>query len=128
MADFQANLPLNYILVGKLPVPCRTVRQWAEWFGKADRYVAVTEIESLRVSTVFVGLDYSFGEGPPLLFETMIFGTVGAEIDWHDDSGGYQTRCSTWDEAERMHAAAEVVAASWVAKARMAVAAAKLPT
>lgn len=28
----------------------------------------------VRVSTVWLGLDHRFGEGPPLIFETMIFG------------------------------------------------------
>lgn len=49
------------------------------------------------ISTVFLGLDHSWGDGPPLLFETMIFGGE------HD---GYQDRCSTWAEAEAMHAKA----------------------
>jgi hypothetical protein len=26
-----------------------------------------------RISTVWLGLDHSFGSGPPLLFETMVF-------------------------------------------------------
>lgn len=27
-----------------------------------------------RVSTVFLGLDHGWGEGPPVLYETMVFG------------------------------------------------------
>jgi hypothetical protein len=51
---------------------------------------------TIWVSTVFLGIDHRFGgEGPPLLFETMIFGGP------HDQS---QYRCSTWQEAEHMHA------------------------
>ena len=48
---------------------------WARWFETADRRVALTEVSGIRVSTVFLGLDYRFsGEGPPLLlFETMTF-------------------------------------------------------
>jgi hypothetical protein len=54
------------------------------------------------VSTVFLGLDHRYGEEPPLIFETMIFGR-GFE---------YQERCSTWDEAVAMHdRACEVVRA-----------------
>lgn len=30
--------------------------------------------ETYDVSTVWLGLDYNFGHGPPLIFETMIFG------------------------------------------------------
>jgi hypothetical protein len=60
--------------------------------------VAKTDIGDIHVSTVFLGIDHNFSDdGPPLLFETMIF---GGEHDRH------QTRCSTWEEAEAMHKAA----------------------
>ena len=83
----------KFILDGKTPVPA-DLMTWAAWFEKADRHVAKEERDGVRVSTVFLGLDHSFGQGPPLLFETMIFGGE------HDE---YQERCSTWDEAEEMH-------------------------
>ena len=45
---------------------------------------------------VFLGLDHSFGSGPPLLFETMVFGgPLDEEMD----------RYTTWDEAEAGHKA-----------------------
>lgn len=52
---------------------------WARWLETADRRVCQDYDEGdatkrVRVSTVFLGLDYSFGEGPPLLWETMVFG------------------------------------------------------
>jgi hypothetical protein len=53
------------------------------------------------VSTVFLGLDHSFGEGPPLLFETMVF--------VNDMSGRWMDRCSTWAEAERQHGRGVIV-------------------
>lgn len=71
---------------------------WARWFEKADtRVVAKDLIEGSRVSTVFLGLDHSFGGGgPPLLFETMVFdGPLNGEME----------RCSTWEQAEAQHAA-----------------------
>lgn len=50
------------------------------------------------VSTMFLGLNHRYhGDGPPLVFETMIFG--GEHDQW-------QERCSTWAEAEAMHARA----------------------
>jgi hypothetical protein len=64
------------------PVPEPDVRRWSEWFNKCDKHVAEDMIGEIRVSTVFLGIDHSFG-GPPLLFETMIFGGE------HD---GYQQR------------------------------------
>lgn len=37
------------------------------------RRVAWDAVGDLEVSTVWLGLDHSFGLGPPLIFETMIF-------------------------------------------------------
>lgn len=89
----------KYILDGKVPVKCEDLMTWANWYetNYQNRHVADETIDGVRISTVFLGLDHSFYNGPPLLFETMIFG--GA----HND---YQDRCSTWEEAEAMHARA----------------------
>ena len=84
----------NYILVGKEPKQIYDILEWARWFETSNRIVEQTQIGDVKVSTVFVGIDYSFGGGEPLLFETMIFG--GAE-------DGYQDRYSTWDEAVKGH-------------------------
>lgn len=69
---------------------------WAHWFeNDANRRVAYTEINSeVTVSTVFLGLDHNFGGGPPVLFETMIFGGPKDEEMW---------RYSTWDDAITNH-------------------------
>ena len=51
--------------------------EWAEWFEHFElRNIAQTEIsENVRVSTVFLGIDHNFlDDGPPILFETMVFG------------------------------------------------------
>lgn len=87
---------IHYILNGHEPVPC-DVMTWARAFESSNRIVAKTTVGEARVSTVFLGLDHGFGHGPPLLFETMIFGGP------HDQ---YQERCSTWDEALAEHAKA----------------------
>ena len=67
---------MNYILnAAGNPVAEPDTLKWAMWFSTADRHVARTEISSdILVSTVFLGVDHSFGSGPPILFETMIFG------------------------------------------------------
>lgn len=41
-----------------------------------DRRVARTVLPGCTVSTVWLGLNHSFGEGPPLIFETMVFGEL----------------------------------------------------
>jgi len=86
----------KYILEGKEPVEAPDLMAWARWFETADRHVAQTEVGEANVSTVFLGLDHSFGSGPPLLFETMVFG---------GDSDDTQERYPTWEEAEAGHAA-----------------------
>lgn len=86
----------KFILDGHNAVPT-DLMTWARWFETAERHVAQDYIGEARVSTVFLGLDHSFGSGPPLLFETMIFGGP------HND---YQERYSTWEEAEAGHAKA----------------------
>ena len=84
----------KYILTRHIPIPCDDLMVWANWFETAKRHVASDHIGKVYISTVFLGIDHSFGIGEPLLFETMIFGGK------HHD---YQTRCSTWEEAEKMH-------------------------
>lgn len=87
----------KYILEGKKAVPCDDLQKWGERFETTRRHVGDTTVGDVRISTVFLGLDHSWGGGRPLIFETMIFG--GA----YDD---YQERYSTWEEAERGHAQA----------------------
>jgi len=86
----------KYILDGREAVPCHDLTEWGTWFENADRHVAKDEIGDVKISTIFLGLDHSFGQGPPLLFETMVFG---------GDADGDMDRYSTWEEAEQGHAA-----------------------
>ncbi len=86
----------QYTLDGHTPVLATDLLDWALWFETADRTVARTQIEEgVEVSTVFLGLDHCFGmSGPPILFETMIFG---------GPKDGEQARYATWDEAVAGH-------------------------
>ena len=70
---------------------------WARWFESNDhlRIVAQTKAGEADVSTVFIGLDHAFRDGPREVFETMVFGGP------HD---GHQVRYATWDQAEVGHA------------------------
>lgn len=87
--------PKFYVLNGHETVPA-TLEEWAAFFEAADRHVSLTEIApGVTVSTVFLGFDHSWGDdGPPILFETMLFDDYG---------GGDQWRYSTWAEAEAGH-------------------------
>lgn len=86
----------HYILDGHKTVACDLLT-WARWLDENNesRIVKKDTVGKSRVSTVFLGLDHSFGDGPPLLFETLVFeGPLEDEMD----------RYSTWEEAERGHA------------------------
>lgn len=85
----------SYILDGHDVVET-DLQTWARWFEKGGRKVAYEEIGDSGISTVFLGIDHSFDGGPPLLFETMVF---GGNLDQE------MTRCTTWEEAEAMHRA-----------------------
>lgn len=99
----------HYILEGHKAVPTDQMT-WAKAFESQDRKVAKTTIGNCNVSTVFLGFNHQYGEGPPLLFETMVFG--GGPFS--DE----QTRCTTWEEAEAMHEAmCELVRSNAVADA-----------
>ena len=62
---------------------------------QGDRHVAKTEVGDASVSTVFLVIDHQFGDGPPILFETMVFGGDRADEN--------QWRYLTWDEAAAGH-------------------------
>jgi hypothetical protein len=88
------------------PVPAGDLIKFANFFvNDSSRRVGYTKLNGLVVSTVFLGIDYRFGYGPPLFFETMIFrGTPNAEIEQIQAAfDQYQTRYSTWDEALAGH-------------------------
>ncbi len=101
MSYFEEYFGLYAVTPSHEVVRCDNATWSAQLSDIASRRVARTEIrEGLEVSTVFLGIDHSFGMGgPPLLFETMV---------WRDGQGEECWRESTWNEAEARHA--EVVA------------------
>ncbi len=66
---------------------------------KQDRKIGRTTVnDKYLVSTVFLGIDHSWGNGPPVLFETMVFDRekqTGEDLDCE--------RYCTYDEAEEGH-------------------------
>ena len=64
---------------------------------ETTRRVAQDNIGAVHISTVLLVIDHNFGDGPPLIFETMIFRGE------HDE---YCERYSTREEAEAGHARA----------------------
>lgn len=95
-----------YILDGHTPIKA-TYEQFCAWFaqrssqaeqqwGDVSWRVALTTVNGITVSTVFLGIDHAYSGGPPVLFETMVFGGPLAE---------QCERYSTWDEAAAGHEA-----------------------
>ena len=98
--------PTKYVLNSrKEPVPIDDLQLWAAVFedNQIVKQESITELAGLWtpfehpwVSTVFLGLDYNFSnEGPPIVFETMIFNGIYDHKE--------QWRYSTWDEAMKGH-------------------------
>lgn len=82
-------------LIDKKVVPVSSLFELEDFLTHFDkRRVALTEIGDANVSTVFLAINHSFGEGPGLWFETMIFG---------GDHDGYQERYETYEQAEEGH-------------------------
>jgi hypothetical protein len=93
-------------------ISCSDVLTWGKHLEEADRIVAQTgwrkcemqdgpygrmpvQVAGIQVSTVFLGLDHRFfGDGPPLVFETMVFG---------GPLNGEQERYGSWAAAEAGH-------------------------
>ena len=94
--NFMAN---NYYILDDANnvVWTNDVMVWAKYFETHDRRVAQTTIGNKWVSTVFLGIDHAYHSDKLQIFETMINNTDTNE--WED----YQTRCATWEEAEKMH-------------------------
>lgn len=57
------------------PVPCDDL-DFVDAFlaDKMQRRVAFDDFGEVQVSTVFLALDHQWGSGPPLLWETLVFG------------------------------------------------------
>jgi hypothetical protein len=72
--------------------------EWGRLFEDREyQRVARWERNGILVSTVWLGIDHAFGAGPPVIFETMVFGPHGMsdELD--------QVRYCTEAEARAGH-------------------------
>ena len=88
------------------PQPCEGLLTGGRFMeGRDARRVAVDMEEGneaegarVRVSTVFLGLDHRWGGGPPVLWETLVFGGVlDGEMDRYTSRAaalaGHQAMC-----------------------------------
>ena len=78
---------MKYILEGHNPVWVDDTITWGKWFETADRHVAKTAInDEINVSTVFLGVDHSFGGGPPP--PPLYFGRCVGSAKWRVSEEG----------------------------------------
>lgn len=80
------------------PVSEPDLMTWGKWLetNRSTRIVNQEKVGQSTVSTVFLGLDHNFDtDGPPVLWETMVFG---------GKLNGEMERCSgSREQAEAMH-------------------------
>lgn len=88
--------PLFYILdEDKNIIPCEDSDKWEAFIKTKKKIIAQELIDNLFVSTVFLGLDHSYGLYEKILFETMVFDENRESISC--------VRYSTYQEAEEGH-------------------------
>lgn len=99
-----------------VPIPCYDMQEWND-FLEHRKHVAKTTVGEHWVSTVFLGLDHQWGDGPPLLYETMVFeneekmteevtlpsGAVIPSRPYHESLDDYAQRHSTRELALEWH-------------------------
>jgi hypothetical protein len=77
------------------------VREWYEhaWEpGPRSKRVAQNDVDGYWVSTVFLLVDHQYGDGPPVLWETMVFSENSSGSDL------YCERYTSREAAEQGHA------------------------
>lgn len=88
----------KWIIKDGIAIPEPDLMTWARWLElEGESYHRLDTVLGIRISTVFLGLNYSWGDGDPILWETMVF---------DDDDGGTpleQFRCSFQDQAYLFH-------------------------
>lgn len=111
MKRIRLSNNIRYILdAAGNPVAELDLMAWAAWFeescNKSKRRVGDEKIGRHRISTVFLGLDHNYGEGPPVLWETMVFRKESPGKKWirGDFKDVEMDRCSgSREQAEAMH-------------------------
>jgi hypothetical protein len=125
--NIQMNMPGHFVLGpdhelikvdvydkdGQLNIPM--LMKWGECFEDfSQRKVGQTTVGPYNISTVFLGLDHNYGDGPPLVFETIIFDgehvvtyeLFRGQYFAQEAFGGSLWRYPTWDDAVAGHAKA----------------------
>lgn len=100
--DKNGEPKLLYRETRRLNLPM--LHKWGKWFegSRKERVVKQEMVGKYWVSTIFLSLDHSWGEGPPILWETMVFAGKSGRGKPVEDM---QARCAGGrEQAETMHA------------------------
>lgn len=91
------------------PYPDDDTLAWAKDFSKYENKTVKKTIlkNGMHVSTVWLGLDHNYGEGPPHIFETMVF---PSENSWSD------LACERYSTEAEAIAGHERICKEWGAK------------
>ena len=67
--------------------------EWGKLYGNKEyKIIKQEDVGKYWVSTVWLGIDHSFGEGKPLIFETMVFEKENGKTNYSDlDTERYTT-------------------------------------
>lgn len=107
----------KYIIKNGVVESVDDLLEWGRWMeseeGRKARRIEWTEVGDYNVSTVFLGLDYSFSVDPhrkPVLFETMVFekketaeDLFGKPHTFHKSVDDFGERYYTIEEAREGH-------------------------
>jgi hypothetical protein len=95
-------MPVDHRFWSRKGRPIDSVRVWAKLFEDPEyKIVKQTTLKNGKfVSTIWLGLNHGWGEGPPLVFETMVFPCKGVFGDL--DCVRYSTEKEALAGHERM--------------------------
>jgi hypothetical protein len=81
-----------------------TMEEWAKDYAD-NSVLQTTDIdEEVSVSTIWLGLNHQYGDGPPLIFETVVFGGgTKCPTCGHREGGDPMYRYSTELAAKEHH-------------------------
>ena len=89
----------KYILMDKEVHPVYDLIAWGRWMQDHSRRIERTRVGDIIISTVFLGLDHSHGNRPPILFETMCFRDKNRNPKSGVAMDDCMERYATYDEA-----------------------------
>ena len=92
----------QWVIKDGIAVPEPLNITWAVWMADhREDYHLTDDILGINVSTVFLGLDHSFGRGDPILWETMIFDNEAADDGHVIDQWRFSFQADAYDFHEK---------------------------